>query len=54
VPGFGCAITSDGKPRALARSAWSLGAAAAADPTMSVVLVLPDALRLAVWHPLAP
>jgi hypothetical protein len=43
-----------GIPRTAAMSALSLGAAADAGPNTSVDWILPSAVMLTVWHPLAP
>jgi hypothetical protein len=43
-----------GSPRTAAMSACRCGAAAAAVPNTIVARVLPPAVMLTVWHPLAP
>ena len=51
--GWGAATIDARSPRTEAMSARSFGAAADAVPNTIVDWVLPSAVRLTVWHPLA-
>jgi hypothetical protein len=48
------ASLEEGTPRTAAIAASSLGAAADAEPNTIVDWVLPSAVMLTCWHPLAP
>jgi len=54
APEAGWAIASLGSSSTAAMSACSFGAAAAVTPSTIVVWVLPSAVRLTIWHPVAP